>query len=235
MPYICLFIGGAISWVFNNCWIPSFLFISISVVLIKLIPGTVSLQSNMWHYHTKTTSNRGASVSQKSHPRDTGDGIDRERRDDTEAVDGDGVDGSQRVLTSADTHSSAQRSRPTKALHWLLALCSPLLALVQIMGAFSWRNSVFESKGGLKYSHHRSCEKVLNTLDDTFDRRRNVRRKVTQNITARFNERKRKFDLFEPEAVCFSDERFGSSSKERYNTFGDGMMIYVVVRITLPN
>ena len=82
----------------------------------------------------------------------------------------------------------------------------------------------------------RNCGRELDALDNTFDRRRNVRRKVMQNIVDQYKKEKnkvqnitklkRKFDIYEPEAVCFSDERFGS--KERYNAFGDGMMIYVV-------
>ena len=33
---------------------------------------------------------------------------------------------------------------------------------------------------------------------------------------------KKLFDLFEPEATCFREERFGSESNERFDAFGDG-------------
>jgi hypothetical protein len=33
---------------------------------------------------------------------------------------------------------------------------------------------------------------------------------------------KKLFDLFEPEATCFREERFGSESDERFDAFGDG-------------
>jgi hypothetical protein len=39
----------------------------------------------------------------------------------------------------------------------------------------------------------------------------------------RFGSEINKFDAFEPEAVCLTDERFGSI--ERYNAFGDGKCV----------
>jgi hypothetical protein len=73
----------------------------------------------------------------------------------------------------------------------------------------------------MKHNQPFDCERKLDALDKTFDRRRNVRRTVMQNITDRYKKETIKFDLYEPEAVCFTDERFGSN--ERYKAFGDGM------------
>ena len=78
-----------------------------------------------------------------------------------------------------------------------------------------------ESVVMMKHNQPFDCERKLDALDKTFDRRRNVRRTVMQNITDRYKKETTKFDLYEPEAVCFTDERFGSN--ERYKAFGDGM------------
>jgi hypothetical protein len=48
---------------------------------------------------------------------------------------------------------------------------------------------------------------------------------VTNNATDEREKRNRKtmiFDLFEPEAVCLTEERFGGSSDEQYVAYGDG-------------
>eukprot|EP00542_Grammatophora_oceanica_P014724 CAMPEP_0194028334 /NCGR_PEP_ID=MMETSP0009_2-20130614/2332_1 /TAXON_ID=210454 /ORGANISM="Grammatophora oceanica, Strain CCMP 410" /LENGTH=298 /DNA_ID=CAMNT_0038667691 /DNA_START=57 /DNA_END=950 /DNA_ORIENTATION=- len=64
-----------------------------------------------------------------------------------------------------------------------------------------------------------SCEKRLDELDDTFNKKRNARKEAGLNWT-RSDDGKHRFDKFEPEAVCISDERFGS--EQRYDAFGDG-------------
>jgi hypothetical protein len=64
-----------------------------------------------------------------------------------------------------------------------------------------------------------NCVATLDALDKTFDQRRQIR--VTQTakqLTA--PHQLNYFDLFEPEAVCFTDERFGGP--QRYESFGDG-------------
>jgi hypothetical protein len=48
---------------------------------------------------------------------------------------------------------------------------------------------------------------------------------VTTDSTAEREQRNRKnmiFDLFEPEAVCLTEERFGGTSDEKYVAYGDG-------------
>lgn len=63
-----------------------------------------------------------------------------------------------------------------------------------------------------------SCEKILDMMDDTYNQRRKPRH--SKNNTGWIGNLI--FDLFEPEATCISEERFGSDSDERYDAFGDG-------------
>jgi len=62
------------------------------------------------------------------------------------------------------------------------------------------------------------CEKILDTLDKVYNQRRKPRHSKS-NVGWNGN---LIFDLFEPEATCISEERFGSDSEERYDAFGDG-------------
>ena len=60
-----------------------------------------------------------------------------------------------------------------------------------------------------------NCSQILDDLDATFDLRHEVRQKALphpnfRHVTA--------FDMYEPEALCITDERFGS--RERYRAFG---------------
>jgi len=89
------------------------------------------------------------------------------------------------------------------------------------------------------------CQRKLDALDTVFDERRAARTKlmelsrrkgksvydlfwkiqVTNEATQEREERNRKtmiFDLFEPEAVCLTEERFGGTSQHRFDAFGDG-------------
>ncbi len=63
-----------------------------------------------------------------------------------------------------------------------------------------------------------SCKKILDMMDDTYNQRRKPRH--SKNDLGWSG--KQLFDLFEPEATCISEERFGSDSEERYDAFGDG-------------
>jgi Methyltransferase domain len=63
----------------------------------------------------------------------------------------------------------------------------------------------------------KSCEKILNELDDRYNQRRKPRQSKEKGWKGI-----RLFDLFEPEATCFDEERFGSDSYERFDAFGDG-------------
>lgn len=63
-----------------------------------------------------------------------------------------------------------------------------------------------------------SCnnEQALDQLDEVFDKKRSERVKVMDTDMGD----KISFDLYEPEATCLSEERFGSET--RYSAFGDG-------------
>lgn len=78
-----------------------------------------------------------------------------------------------------------------------------------------------------------SCDERLDELDRIFDQRRNARIELID-----INKETPSYDLYEPEAVCFSDERFGS--EKRYTAFGDGMFcrgtcLHYYFVICLPN
>lgn len=70
---------------------------------------------------------------------------------------------------------------------------------------------------GETYVTLKNCdESVLDKLDNRFDLQRSARQNV-MNTTSTADV---SFDIYEPEAICFSEERFGS--KTRYSAFGDG-------------
>ncbi|KAL3759531.1 hypothetical protein ACHAWU_000830 [Discostella pseudostelligera] len=60
-----------------------------------------------------------------------------------------------------------------------------------------------------------TCDERLDELDRTFNRRRDARIELID-----INKAEASYDLYEPEAVCFSEERFGST--KRYTAYGDG-------------
>lgn len=68
-----------------------------------------------------------------------------------------------------------------------------------------------------------SCQHMVDALDSTFDQRRKVRQDIMKTCPDSTDD-KEAFDLYEPEAVCISDERFGSA--DRYAAFGDGTNVY---------
>ena len=116
-------------------------------------------------------------------------------------------------------------------------LISPINVAKQVNGVSGKVNSsttLFDGKvnssttlfDGLGGNHHQSCDQLLNTSDSIFDRRRKVRQDILLQNASKltFGRERTKFDAFEPEAVCFTDERFGSI--ERYNAFGDGKSIF---------
>jgi hypothetical protein len=68
-------------------------------------------------------------------------------------------------------------------------------------------------------NHHNNCIATLDALDETFNQRRRTRVIRAEQFSGP-PDPKMFFDLFEPEAVCFTDERFGGP--HRYDAFGDG-------------
>lgn len=81
----------------------------------------------------------------------------------------------------------------------------------------SSKPSVVISSTALVHHSTTTCNERLDELDRTFDKRRNARIEL---IGVDHEPPLSMYDLYEPEAVCFSDERFGS--EKRYTAFGDG-------------
>ncbi len=73
------------------------------------------------------------------------------------------------------------------------------------------------------------CHERLDELDRIFNQRRDARIEQIGSLPWQ----RSWYDLFEPEAVCFSDERFGS--EKRYTAFGDGTFLVEVfsLRVSL--
>jgi hypothetical protein len=71
---------------------------------------------------------------------------------------------------------------------------------------------------GINSHSHKSCEATLDNLDDEYNERRENRQKKRRG----WRGEKVMFDLYEPEATCFREERFGSESEERFDAYGDG-------------
>ena len=64
----------------------------------------------------------------------------------------------------------------------------------------------------------RSCNQFIEELDKEFDLRRESRQNYTRAVRGS-SEGKMLYDLYEPEANCLSEERFGN---DRFASFGDG-------------
>jgi hypothetical protein len=64
-----------------------------------------------------------------------------------------------------------------------------------------------------------ACEQMLDTFDAKFNQRRAKRKENYEEYRDDYDDEE-VYDLFEPEAVCFDEERFGS--RKRYSAFGDG-------------
>lgn len=66
-----------------------------------------------------------------------------------------------------------------------------------------------------------SCQELLDELDSTFNARRDARQKISRLPSAlNFDHERGRYDLFEPEANCLTEERFGSV--KRFQAVGDG-------------
>eukprot|EP00980_Cylindrotheca_fusiformis_P001182 scaffold323_cov93-Cylindrotheca_fusiformis.AAC.4 len=100
-------------------------------------------------------------------------------------------------------------------------LCGPSEASPMGTGSEDSPHEASPMGTGSEESPHAACQKMLDSFDESFDLRRTNRQIQTKrwNRLSDVNE-KRAYDLFEPEAVCFNDERFGS--RHRFSAFGDG-------------
>jgi hypothetical protein len=65
-----------------------------------------------------------------------------------------------------------------------------------------------------------ACEALMDAMDSRMDRKRAKRQKMASNLKKHNSNIKGDFDLYEPEAVYFTEERFGSG--ERDAAIGDG-------------
>ncbi|KAL9183009.1 hypothetical protein ACHAXT_004796 [Thalassiosira profunda] len=67
------------------------------------------------------------------------------------------------------------------------------------------------------------CDDLLDGFDRRFDEMRAARQNETATINLDHIGQGSWFDIFEPEAACFTDERFGSKTRTgRYGAVGDG-------------
>ena len=102
---------------------------------------------------------------------------------------------------------------------------SKVLAPIFVLVPFLWMKSTLLSLPHLAVppacyvkNKGRSCNDFIEELERDFDLRRESRQNYTR-VVGVSNEVKRRYDLFEPEANCLSEERFGN---ERFASFGDG-------------
>jgi hypothetical protein len=103
-----------------------------------------------------------------------------------------------------------------------IAIASITFAIASLIASFGMLRVPFSIENDSQHKQT-NCSQILDDLDATYDLRREVRQKALpqknfSHLTA--------FDMYEPEALCFTDERFGTS--ERYKAFGDGMYIIIV-------
>jgi hypothetical protein len=134
-----------------------------------------------------------------------------------------------------------------------------VLAILALLSVFTFRSELFSTKHNTMLSMNYSssgdnndnnspengdsdnngrCEFILDKFDKTFNDRRNARQsRVLQGYQKLINPKKKQFwDLYESEATCFTEERFGKTSLlgnnrvrvagystlKRYDSYGDG-------------
>lgn len=81
------------------------------------------------------------------------------------------------------------------------------------------QNAKVEAAASQRSSTESSCESVLDKLDARFNAQRKARQELP-GPQSPWEVEKTYYDKFEPEAVCFDEERFGGSV--RYHALGDG-------------
>ena len=109
-----------------------------------------------------------------------------------------------------------QPSRFSSPLVKSVLFASAVAALVAVENK-TYSNNFSRAADVSNAQRSSSCKKLLDELDNQFDERRRGREEHTPPTKVEYN---KKFDLYEPEATCISEERFGS--KVRYHAFGDG-------------
>ncbi len=119
----------------------------------------------------------------------------------------------------AGCHHSARmvaKYSPSSRSLLFLKLVS-LIAL--IVGIYVFTESSMPRRSSTSRVHHSTttCQERIDELDRIFNQRRNARIELIADIN---KDDTPSYDLYEPEAVCFSEERFGS--EKRYTAFSDG-------------
>ena len=103
---------------------------------------------------------------------------------------------------------------------WCRGIMVPLaiVAVLMFLAQYTSTKNIMPAAGisDSKNDTDQKCEAMLDRFDAMFDERRRVRQQHVSESIALANERWF-FDAYEPEATCFTDERFGYS---RYNTQG---------------
>jgi hypothetical protein len=112
---------------------------------------------------------------------------------------------------STMTETKYTLSIPFRILCVVLGLTAVFMNMGNLAGDAS-------STGSTALQHStQSCTDKLNELDHVFDQRREARAVFSRG-------KGEKWDWYEPEAVCLSEERFGSNSNQRYMAFQDGAL-----------
>ncbi|CAJ1938118.1 unnamed protein product [Cylindrotheca closterium] len=97
--------------------------------------------------------------------------------------------------------------------------------------SFFWTTLKFlppSNDGGSNHFDATGCTERLDKLEERFNQRRKARidalpgTNLTKLSEINPSQKISVFDAFEPEASCFAEERFGSKSAIRFNSFGDG-------------
>ncbi len=109
------------------------------------------------------------------------------------------------------TETRYSLSTPLRILCGILAGSAVLINIGNLAGDAS---SSAQLASSIQHSTQ-SCTDKLNELDHVFDQRRDARVVFSRG-------KGEKWDWYEPEAVCLSEERFGSNSDQRYMAYQDG-------------
>ena len=122
---------------------------------------------------------------------------------------------------STMTETKYTLSIPFRILCVVLGLTAVLMNMGNLAGDASSTGSAAQLVASSVQHSTQSCTDKLNELDHVFDQRRDAR--------AVFSHGKgEKWDWYEPEAVCLSEERFGSNSNQRYMAFQDGALACLI-------
>ena len=113
----------------------------------------------------------------------------------------------------------SQSSRGVLSLKLLLLLA--LIIGIYVFTESSMPSFSISSTGRVHHSIT-TCKERIDEVDRIFNQRRDARIELID-----INKETPSYDLYEPEAVCFSEERFGSEN--RYTAFSDGTFLEILL------